>query len=125
MAKTKYKIYTLDFLSTTEMADDDMYYICETPSFTYSLLVGMFTMAGYKMSEKKIINVCKEDQWMYKYFWDNNTRQKFEKILEKIYYNLFRYGKYTSRIKTEWWITQYGLTNKDVKNDVKKYILND
>ena len=90
MAKTKYKIYTLDFLSTTEMTDDDMYYICETPSFTYSLLVGMFTMAGYKMSEKKVINVCKEDQWMYKYFWTDAERDAFEKCLYDSFINLYR-----------------------------------
>ena len=60
--KKSYKIFSLDYLRNEELTEDDLYYIFETPSLNYSLLVGEFLLTEQEISdEKKIIKLAKTD----------------------------------------------------------------
>ena len=112
-----YKIYDLKWLAENEVEDDDnLYYLFETPSLLYSCVIEEFKTAGYKMSNKEILDICKNDsRWMYKYYWTDKQRKKFEKKLKKAYMRLYRYKEETAEHKIQWFIFLYGLTNKNVE----------
>lgn len=117
--KKSYKIFDLDYLQNAELTEDDLYYLFETPSLNYSLLVDMFNFTNQEITdEKKIIKLAKTDRdWMYKYFWTAEQREEFEKILTKIFMNVYwcRH-EYEAESKMQWWIFMYGLTNEDLKD---------
>lgn len=116
-----YKIFDLDYLKNPSLTEDDLYYIFETPTLNYSLVVAMFRYTNQPIKdEKKIIKLCKTDQdWMYKYFWSTEQRDGFEKELREVFRNIYRYGMEETRHKVEWWLFMYGLTNDTMKKTKK------
>ena len=57
--KKSYKIFDLDYLQNAELTEDDLYYLFETPSLNYSLLVDMFNFTNQEITdEKKIIKLA-------------------------------------------------------------------
>ena len=38
----EYKIYTMKYLKEKELTENDLYYLFDTPSLNYSLVVNMF-----------------------------------------------------------------------------------
>jgi len=120
MGKRKsYKIFELDYLANAELTEDDLYYLYETPSLNYSLLVNMFIFSNQKLTdEKKIIKLAKTDpEWMYKYFWSDEQRKEYEEIVTKIYKNIDWITVDEAEQKMQWWILMYGLTNDKLKNN--------
>lgn len=114
----KVKIYDINYLVNEELTEDDLYNIFETPSLTYSLVIGMFKESGSTMSEKEILKLCKTDtDWMYKHFWTQKQKNNYYKKVTSIVHNVYQYDEIQSTSWTDWWMFMYGLS---VKNDNKK-----
>ena len=119
--RKSYKIFDIDYLLNEELSEDDLYWLFETPSLSYSLVLEMFRTTKQPLSdEKKIISLIKKDKdWMYKYFWTDKQRENFTSIVKNVYKNINYYNDKEAQQNADWWIVQYGLSNinlKDKKN---------
>ena len=117
--KRAYKIYEVDYLINNDLSEDDLYYLFETHSLSYSLVINMFRRTKQALTdEKKIINLVRTDRdWMYKYFWSKKERESFEEDVRKIYKNIYQCGDTEAESRASWWLFMYGLTNEDLKED--------
>ena len=117
--KKAYKIFEIEYLQTAELNEDDLYYLFDTPSLNYSLLIEMFRRTKQPLfDEKKIIKLVKDDKdWMYKYFWTQKQRDEFTDMIVKIYENVYYYKEKEALQQAQWWISLYGLTNSDLKRN--------
>lgn len=113
----KYKIFDIDYLQNSELNEDDLHWLLDTPSFTLSLIVGMFKKyEKTNIPDDKIISIVYNDKnWMYKHFWLRKDREEYSEILSKIYYNLYRYKEYLCKAYAEIWLVQYGFTSASQK----------
>ena len=66
--KKSYKIFEMDYLMNNDLSEDDLYYLFETSSLNYSLLINEFKYSNQELTdEKKIIKLVQSDEeWMYK-----------------------------------------------------------
>ena len=117
--KKSYKIFEMDYLMNNDLTEDDLYYLFETHSLSYSLVVNMFRFSNQDITdEKKIINLVRTDRdWMYKYFWNKKQREDFENDVKKIYKNIYQCGDNEADSRASWWLFMYGLTNEDLKDN--------
>lgn len=116
--KSYYKLYDLDYLCDEEITENDLYWIFDTDSLLYSLIIGMFRYVGYDMSNKDILTLCRDnDRWMYEYFWTQSQRNEFRKKLIKLIKNIYSYKDGSAESKADWWLFEWGLTIKTSKVD--------
>ena len=116
--KKAYKIFDIDYLLNQELTEDDLYYIFDTKSLSYSMIVNMFRFTNQEITdEKKIINLCKNDKdWMYKYFWTDKQLKEYENIVKEVYKKIKYYNDREAEEYAQWWITLYGLSNIKMKD---------
>ena len=108
-----YKLFDIDYLINTELTEEDLYYIFETNSFIYSLIIGMFKEAKYQLEPNKIINICKENnEWVNKYFWTKEQRISFENKLVDIYKNVYQCSTIIAKSQMDFFIIKYGLSKQ-------------
>lgn len=119
--RKSYKIFDIDYLQNGELTEDDLYYLFETNSLIFSLVVEMFRFSKQELvDEKKILHLIKNDKdWMYKYFWTDKQMSDFENIVFNVYKNVKYCGDVEADSLSKWWIMEYGLTNKDLKRNKK------
>lgn len=124
--KKKYKIFDINYLQNEEFTEEDLVYLFETPSLNYSFVVAMFRLydKGTFTDEKIIEIVTTDEKWMYKHFWNKTQRNEFIEMLNKCYYNLYRYNKTICQAMTDMWIIQFGFTSASQKKK-KMLLLND
>lgn len=117
--KKAYKIFDVNYLQHGEFTEDDLYYLFETPSFSYSLVVDMFKRTKQDLTdEKKIITLIKNDRdWMYKYYWTDKQREDFKEIVKNVYKNVHYYNDKEAATYADWWLFCYGFTNSKLKNN--------
>ena len=84
-------IYSIDDLQTLNFDDEEINIVSK--SLIYSLIIGMFRHIGIEKSPNTIIKKCKySDNWYDKYTWTSEQFKSYEKKLEKIFYNLYRFS---------------------------------
>lgn len=117
----KCKIYTLEYLMNTELTEEDLYYIFDTASLLYSLIINMFKFAGYiDKDDYTLIEMCKSNErWVYEHYWTKKQHNDFINILAKIYKNIYQYKPMTAKNAAQWFVFQYGLTIK-TKREIEK-----
>lgn len=123
--KKTYKIFDIDYLQTAELSEDDLYWLCDTPSLTFSLIIEMFRRTKQELiDENKILSLIKNDEnWMYKYYWTDKQRKDFEDILKNVYKNIKYCGESEAIQNAQWWVVCYGFTNKELKKNKNMQIL--
>jgi len=119
--RKSYKIFDIDYLQNGELTEDDLYWLFETNSLTLSLIIEMFRFTKQDiLDENTIVNIIKNNNdWMYKYFWTNKQRIDFEDILFNVYKNVRYCCDEEANSLTQFWIINYGLTNKELKRNKK------
>ena len=119
--KKSYKIFEMDYLINNDLSEDDLYYLFETPSLNYSLLINEFKYSNQELTdEKKIIKLAQSDEeWMYKTFWTEKQRNTFEEDTKKAFMNIYQCGPIEAESRVQWWILYYGLTNSKYRNNKK------
>lgn len=107
----EYKIYTMKYLKEKELTETDLYYIFDTSSLNYSLLVNMFKFAGKKMKPEEILEICKtNERWMYEYHWTKEQRDQWINEVAKAYENIYQSGPEEALNGAQWWVFIYGMS---------------
>lgn len=110
-------IYSFNDLINKDFDDEEIDLVSK--SLQYSLVCGMFSFMKIKMSENDIISLCKKDNWYDKYEWTNYQKEQFKNKLNKIFYNLYRFGPIKCENSSQEWIMKYGFKIKE--NNHKRY----
>jgi len=116
------KIYPMEYLVNGELTESDLSNIFDTPSLLYSIIIGMFRLAGYNSKRNsQIIKMVKEDKrWMYNNYWTRKQANEFENILTKAFMNIYCETEVRARSKAQWEIIWHGLNIKGNKIDLEK-----
>ncbi len=107
----EYKLYTNKYLSEKELTETDLYYLFETPSLNYSLVVNMFKFTKKKMKPDEILNLCKtNERWVYEYHWTKEERAAYRNELLKVFKNIYGTGPFETENAVDWWLFQFGMS---------------
>lgn len=104
------KIYSIQDLMTKDFDDEEIDIVSK--SLIYSLIIGMFQYIKNDMPDKEIIKLSKTDNWFEKYKWTQYQRNEFKKKLDKIFYNLYRFGPIKCSNSSNEFLIKYGLDIK-------------
>ena len=115
---SKYNIYTIDDLINKDYDDEEIELVSK--SLQYSLVIAMFNFVKINKSQKEIIELCKQDGWFDKYEWTENQMHIFKNKLEKMFYNLYRFGPIKCENSAQEWIMKYGFKLKTLIRQNKK-----
>lgn len=128
----EFQIYSLDYLKSQELTEEDLYWMFDTPSLVYSLVVGMFNHCGIDMSPSDIIEMCrKNSEWYMKYKFTAEQHKSFEDLLTSIYKNVYQYREASAHSSAQWFLFGYGFAmdkeeyeklSKLYSNKKKKYM---
>lgn len=107
------KIYSLDYLSTANLTDEDLSNLFDNKSLVYSIIIGMFRHIKLKKPNKEIIKmITTQKKWMNNYIWNNEELTLFENILTKVLQNIYSYSEEIARQKAQWYVILYGFQIK-------------
>lgn len=110
----EYKIYSMKYLKEKELTENDLYYLFDTPSLHYSLVVNMFKFVGYKMKNEEILDICKtNERWMYEYTWTKEQKEAWKNEVTAVFKNIYQYGPQESEHSASWWCFWNGMTVPD------------
>ena len=112
MIMKKYKIYSFDQLTNENFSENDLYYLFDTPSLNYSLVVNMFRMVGHDdLTDKEILDIAKtNERWMYEYHWTTEQRAEFRRLMILAYTNIYHYRPTEIESMVDWWLFMYGMS---------------
>ena len=110
LTNNKIKIYSIDYLKNEELTEDDIYYVFDTSSLIYSIIVGMFRYAGINdKSNSDIINmVTKDSSWCDKFYWTKKKHDSFTKLISEIFKNVYQIKDSLSLSKAQMFVLKYG-----------------
>lgn len=105
--KENIKIFTLDYLINNELTEEDLYYIFDTKSLYYSLIVELFKLMNINKSSSQIIKSF--TTWdKVKYTWTSKQNRKFNENLIKAYKNIYQIDNNNAMFKSDLWCYIYG-----------------
>ena len=108
------KIYSIEDLMIKDFDDEEIDVVSK--SLIYSLVVGMFRYIKNDMSDKDIIKFIKSEDWYDKYSWTKYQCNEYEKKLNKVFYNLYRFGPIKCNNSAKEFIMKYGFQIKTISN---------
>lgn len=107
----EYKLYSNKYLAEKELTETDLYYLFDTPSLNYSLVVNMFKFMKKDMKPDEVLTLCKtNDRWMYEHHWTKEDRERYREELMKVFKNIYRNGPYETESSVDWWLFMYGFS---------------
>jgi len=113
-------IYSLDDLCSISYDDEQIDNVLK--NLQYSLVIGMFNYMKINKTNEEIIKLVKQDNWFNKFEWTINQRDKFKLKLNKMFYNLYRFGPVKCENSSQEWLTKYGfLVKYPYKKKYKKH----
>lgn len=104
------KIYNLQDLMTKVFDDEEIDIVSK--SLIYSLIIDMFRYIKNDMPDQEIIKLIKTNDWFDKYKWTIYQRNEFKKKLDKIFYNLYRFGPIKCSNSSNMFLMKYGFNIK-------------
>ena len=111
------QLYSIEDLLTKQFDDEEIEIVSN--NLIYSLITGMFHYMKIKdcnkeeLCDNKIIEICKkQNDWFNNYSWTYNQKEKYKKILDKIFYNLYRFGPVKCSNTSEEFLMKYGFKIK-------------
>lgn len=113
------KIYSIEDLINDDFDDEEIDIVSK--SLIYSLIIGMFRHAKNNTEDKEIIKLIKTENWPDNYTWTEFQRNEYKKKLDKIFYNLYRFGPVKCSNTSNEFLMKYGFI---VKPSQKKKIYN-
>jgi len=113
------KIYSIEDLINDDFDDEEIDIVSK--SLIYSLIIGMFRHAKNNTEDKEIIKLIKTENWPDNYTWTEFQRNEYKKKLDKIFYNLYRFGSVKCSNTSNEFLMKYGFI---VKPSQKKKIYN-
>lgn len=104
------KIYSVEDLINDDFDDEEIDIVSK--SLIYSLIVGMFRHVKNNTEDKEIIKLIKTENWADNYKWTEFQRNEYKKKLDKIFYNLYRFGPIKSSNTSNEFLMKYGFIVK-------------
>ena len=112
------KIYSIEDLINDDFDDEEIDIVSK--SLIYSLIIGMFRHVKNNTEDKEIIKLVKTENWSDNYQWTEFQRNEYKKKLDKIFYNLYRFGPIKSSNTSNEFLMKYGFIVKPSQK--KKHI---
>lgn len=118
MSKTKFTtvqgitIYPIDYLANEELSDNDLSNLLdnEKRSLKYSLVIGMFKFIKSPKRNYQIVkSITSNKNWFKKTTWTIKQQNEYEKLVIKVYKNIYQYKELTAISLAQWFMTIYGL----------------
>lgn len=106
------KIYTLAYLQNEELTEEDLHYLMDTQSLSYSIIMGLFKFMNIDISLREMRKLIKNTNWYDKYSWTVVERDNFQEMLQNIYCNLYTYGPQRALALAQMWVDNYGFKIK-------------
>ena len=107
------QIYNISDLINKDFDDEEIDNVSK--SLIFSLIIGMFRYIKSKLTDDDIIKLIKTDNWFDNYYWTEYQRNEYKKKLNKIFYNLYRFGPIKCNNSTNEFIMKYGLNIKPTR----------
>jgi len=104
------KIYSIEDLINDDFDDEEIDIVSK--SLIYSLIIGMFRHAKNNTEDKEIIKLIKTENWPDNYTWTEFQRNEYKKKLDKIFYNLYRFGPVKCSNTSNEFLMKYGFIVK-------------
>lgn len=104
------KIYSIEDLINDDFDDEEIDIVSK--SLIYSLIIGMFRHVKNNTEDKEIIKLIKTENWADNYKWTEFQRNEYKKKLDKIFYNLYRFGPIKSSNTSNEFLMKYGFIVK-------------
>jgi len=104
------KIYSVNDLINNDFDDEEIDIVSK--SLIYSLIIGMFRHVKNNAEDKEIIKLIKTENWPDNYKWTEFQRNEYKKKLDKIFYNLYRFGPIKSSNTSNEFLMKYGFIVK-------------
>lgn len=104
------KIYSIEDLINDDFDDEEIDIVSK--SLIYSLIIGMFRHVKNNTEDKEIIKLIKTENWPDNYKWTEFQRNEYKKKLDKIFYNLYRFGPIKSSNTSNEFLMKYGFIIK-------------
>ena len=104
------QIYNISDLINKDFDDEEIDNVSKT--LIFSLIIGIFRHIKSKLTDDEIIKLIKTDNWFDNYYWTEYQRNEYKKKLNKIFYNLYRFGPIKCNNSTNEFIMKYGLNMK-------------
>ena len=129
MSKTVYqtvygtKIYPIEYIGNHELTESELNNLLDNKckGLIYSLIIGMFKISKSSKRNYQIVKMINEDKrWMYKNKWTKPQCDEYEKLLIKVYKNLYQYKDSQAISLAQWFIITYGLTVEGTVIDFEK-----
>lgn len=106
------KIYSIEDLINDDFDDEEIDIVSK--SLIYSLIIGMFRYVKNNTEDKEIIKLIKTENWADNYKWTEFQRNEYKKKLDKIFYNLYRFGPVKCSNTSNEFLMKYGLQIKSI-----------
>jgi len=104
------KIYSIEDLINDDFDDEEIDIVSK--SLIYSLIIGMFRHVKNNTEDKEIIKLIKTENWPDNYTWTEFQRNEYKKKLDKIFYNLYRFGPVKCSNTSNEFLMKYGFIVK-------------
>jgi hypothetical protein len=103
------KIFSIYYLYSQELSDDDLHQLLDTNSLIYSLIIGMFRYNNSKLSDNQIIKLIKtQKSWPDNIYWKRNQYNEYTELVAKIYKNIYQCSYLTALSKAQFFLMKYG-----------------
>lgn len=108
------KIYSINYLMNNELTDNDLSNLLDNNkiSLKYSLIIGMFRLIKSKKRNYEIDKIIKTDNWNDNIWWTKDQLEKYERMISKVYMNVYQYSEMKSLSLAQWFISIYGFRVK-------------
>ena len=103
-------IYSIEDLCNQPYDDEQIDNVIK--SLQYSLIISMFKFMKIDMTNEEIIKFVKTDNWFDKYKWTQSQKTKFKDKMNKMFYNLYRFGPIKCENSSQEWLSKYGFLVK-------------
>ena len=108
------KIYSIDYLKSGDLTDEDLRNLLDKSSLILSLVLYEFRMIGDKRENWVILKEVKtEDNWVDNYFFNKKQREKFIDDVSKVYRNLYMYDNLSCKRNAENFALIFGFRTKN------------
>lgn len=117
------KIYSIDYLCNHELSETELNNLLDNngKGLLYSLIIGMFKMIKSPKRNYQIIKMIRDDKgWMNKINWTKSQCDQYENMINKVYYNVYRFKGDQAKSLAQWFIIQYGLNVNGNSIDLTK-----
>lgn len=115
------KVYPIEYLIKEELTEQDISNLLDNGKIglTASLIVGMFKYIGSKKKTSHILKAISTDSsWIKKYTWKKRQRDEYEKLVIKVFKNIYQYKELQVVSLAQWFMIKYGLNVEGTKIDL-------